>query len=387
MRKKKLRSAAEKINDAAGNLIEVPKNFIKQIKPGKKKKKKSSMKLGMPPGSMIHIGEQKVEKVKITLAEYDAAEEETCEINSVEEIEPYTDTPKVTWVNVCGLHETDFLKQIGEKFNIHPLVLEDILNTETRPKIEITDDYIFIVLKLLNYNPEDKSVESEQVSLILGNTFVFSFLEKNDSIFNPLRERIINQASRVRKSGCDFLFYALMDIIVDNYYLVLEKTDDDIDYLDDSLINNSGQIQIKEIHSLKRRLIALRRNTWPLRELFSQLIREDSKLINETTEPFLRDLLDHTIHVTESIDSFRETANTLMETYLSLSSNKMNEVMKVLTIIATIFIPLTFIVGIYGMNFQHMPELEWEWAYYGVWAIMIAVAVVMLLFFRRKKWL
>lgn len=387
MRKKKLRSAAEKINDAAGNLIEVPKNFIKQIKPGKKKKKKSSMKLGMPPGSMIHIGEQKVEKVKITLAEYDAAEAETCEINSVEEIEPYTDTPKVTWVNVCGLHETDFLKQIGEKFNIHPLVLEDILNTETRPKIEITDDYIFIVLKLLNYNPEDKSVESEQVSLILGNTFVFSFLEKNDNIFNPLRERIINQASKVRKSGCDFLFYALMDIIVDNYYLVLEKTDDDIDYLDDSLINNSGQIQIKEIHSLKRRLIALRRNTWPLRELFSQLIREDSKLINETTEPFLRDLLDHTIHVTESIDSFRETANTLMETYLSLSSNKMNEVMKVLTIIATIFIPLTFIVGIYGMNFQHMPELEWEWAYYGVWAIMIAVAVVMLLFFRRKKWL
>lgn len=387
MRKKKLRFAAEKINDAAGNLIEVPKNFIKQIKPGKKKKKKSSMKLGMPPGSMIHIGEQKVEKVKITLAEYDAAEAETCEINSVEEIEPYTDTPKVTWVNVCGLHETDFLKQIGEKFNIHPLVLEDILNTETRPKIEITDDYIFIVLKLLNYNPEDKSVESEQVSLILGNTFVFSFLEKNDNIFNPLRERIINQASKVRKSGCDFLFYALMDIIVDNYYLVLEKTDDDIDYLDDSLINNSGQIQIKEIHSLKRRLIALRRNTWPLRELFSQLIREDSKLINETTEPFLRDLLDHTIHVTESIDSFRETANTLMETYLSLSSNKMNEVMKVLTIIATIFIPLTFIVGIYGMNFQHMPELEWEWAYYGVWAIMIAVAVVMLLFFRRKKWL
>lgn len=387
MRKKKLRFAAEKINDAAGNLIEVPKNFIKQIKPGKKKKKKSSMKLGMPPGSMIHIGEQKVEKVKITLAEYDAAEAETCEINSVEEIEPYTDTPKVTWVNVCGLHETDFLKQIGEKFNIHPLVLEDILNTETRPKIEITDDYIFIVLKLLNYNPEDKSVESEQVSLILGNTFVFSFLEKNDNIFNPLRERIINQASRVRKSGCDFLFYALMDIIVDNYYLVLEKTDDDIDYLDDSLINNSGQIQIKEIHSLKRRLIALRRNTWPLRELFSQLIREDSKLINETTEPFLRDLLDHTIHVTESIDSFRETANTLMETYLSLSSNKMNEVMKVLTIIATIFIPLTFIVGIYGMNFQHMPELEWEWAYYGVWAVMIAVAVVMLLFFRRKKWL
>ena len=284
------------------------------------------------------------------------------------------------------MHETDFLKQVGEKFNIHPLVLEDILNTETRPKLEITDDYIFIVMKLLSYNPGERMLESEQASFILGKNFVFSFLEKSESVFNPLKERISNQSGRLRKSGCDFLFYALMDIIVDNYYLVLEKTDEEIDSLDDELVNNSDEIEIKEIHGLKRQLISLRRNTWPLRELFTQLIREESELIKETTEPFLRDLLDHTIHVTESVDSFRETANTLMETYLSLASNKMNEVMKVLTVIATIFIPLTFIVGIYGMNFHYMPELEWPWAYFAVWGVMVAVVVVMIIYFRKKKW-
>ncbi len=382
---KTLGKTVEKITEVPKNLIEVPKNIIKQFTP-KSKKKKASMKIGMPPGSMIYVGEQKVEKIKITLTEYDAEGVESCEINSVAEIEPYTDTPKITWVNVCGLHETDFLKQIGEKFNIHPLVLEDILNTETRPKLEITDDYIFIVMKLLSYNSEERTLDSEQVSFLLGKNFVFSFLEKNDSIFNPLKDRITGPAGRLRKSGCDYLFYSLMDIVVDNYYLVLEKTDEEIDLIDDSLINDPDEIEIKEIHGLKRQLISLRRSTWPLRELFTQLIREESKLIKKSTGPFLRDLLDHTIHVTESVDSFRETANTLMETYLSLASNKMNEVMKVLTVIATIFIPLTFIVGIYGMNFQHMPELEWSWAYYAVWGVMIAVVIVMIIYFRKKKW-
>ena len=375
----------KKIGETVSKIADVPKNIIKQLNPINKKKK-ASLKIGMPPGSMIYVGEQKVEKIKITLTEYDSSEVESCEINSVEEVEPYTDTPKVTWVNVCGLHETDFLKQVGEKFNIHPLVLEDILNTETRPKLEIIDDYIFIVMKLLSYNPGERMLESEQASFILGKNFVFSFLEKSESVFNPLKERISNQSGRLRKSGCDFLFYALMDIIVDNYYLVLEKTDEEIDSLDDELVNNSDEIEIKEIHGLKRQLISLRRNTWPLRELFTQLIREESELIKETTEPFLRDLLDHTIHVTESVDSFRETANTLMETYLSLASNKMNEVMKVLTVIATIFIPLTFIVGIYGMNFHYMPELEWPWAYFAVWGVMVAVVVVMIIYFRKKKW-
>ena len=382
---KKIGETVSKIAEVPKNLIEVPKNIIKQFTPAKKKKK-ASMKIGMPPGSMIYVGEQKVEKIKITLTEYDNTEVESCEINSVEEVEPYTDTPGVTWVNVCGLHETEIIKQIGDKFNIHPLILEDILNTESRPKLEITDDYIFIVMKLLNYNPEERTLDSEQVSFILGKNFVFSFLEKNDSIFNPVKERIQNQSGRLRKSGCDFLFYTLMDIVVDNYYLVLEKTDDEIGLLDDALVNNPEKDLIKSIHGLKRQLIALRKNTWPLRELFTQLIREESELIKETTEPFLRDLLDHTIHITESVDSFRETANTLMDTYLSLASNKMNEVMKVLTVIATIFIPLTFIVGIYGMNFNYMPELEWPWAYFAVWGVMVAVVVVMIIYFRKKNW-
>jgi len=385
MLNKKIGETVGKLTEVPKTLIDAPINLIKQIRPGKKKKK-SAMKIGLPPGSMIYVGEQKVEKIKIILTEYDAEEVESCEINSVEEVEPYTDTLKVTWVNVCGLHETDFLKQIGEKFSIHPLVLEDILNTETRPKIEITDEYIFIVIKLLNYNSDEKEINSEQVSFILGKNFVFSFLEKNDTIFNPIKDRISNQSGKVRKSGCDFLFYALIDIVVDNYFLVLEKIDDEVDFLDDLLVHNPEQDLINEIHGLKRQLIALRKNTWPLREIFSGLMREESKLIKETTEPFLRDLLDHTIHVTESVDSFRETANTLMETYLSLASNKMNEVMKVLTVIATIFIPLTFIVGIYGMNFKYMPELEWPWAYFAVWGVMVVITAGLLYFFKKKNW-
>jgi magnesium transporter len=379
-------------NDVMNKLIEVPKtiieapiNLLKQLYPFKKIFKVSK-KIGLPPGSIVYLGEKKVEKVTINLTEYDENNSETYEIKSVAEIDPFTDTPQVTWVSVCGLHETEFLKQVGEKFKIHPLVLEDILNIDTRPKIEITDDYLFIVMKLLIFNPEQKILETEQVSFILGKTFLFSFSEKSDDIFNPIKERIATQLGKIRKRGSDYLLYALMDIVVDHYFLALEKVEERIETLDDEVINNPERSQIESIYNLRNLLLMMRRSIWPLREIVNQLIKDDSDLLEDSIEPYLRDLYDHTIHITESIEQQREITNGLMEIYLSMMSNKMNEVMKVLTVIATIFIPLTFIVGIYGMNFPNMPEMNWPWAYFAVWGVMIGVTFLMLYYFKRKKW-
>lgn len=366
------------------NILDVPVNLIKQLTP--KNRKKTSAKVGLPPGSIIHVGEQKIEKVKITLTEYDEKKVETFEINSVEEIDPYTDTPQVTWVSVSGLHDTELIKQIGEKFNIHPLVLEDILNTETRPKIEMTDDYIFIAMKMLTYNSNESQIDTEQVSFILGNTFVFSFLEKSDNIFNPIKDRITNNFGRVRKQASDYLFYALMDVVVDQYFLLLEQIEQSIESLDDEVITNADRSQIEKIYNLKNKMLLTRRSLWPLRELFTRLIREEPKLINKKIVPYLRDLLDHTIQITETIELQREITNGLMETHLSMMNFKMNEVMKVLTVIATIFIPLTFIVGIYGMNFPNMPEMKWPWAYFALWGVMIGLSLLMLYFFKKKNW-
>jgi len=378
-------------NDVMNKIIEVPKtiieapiNLIKQLTP--KIKKKSTSKIGLPPGSIVYLGERKVEKVTITLTEYDEKDCDQYEIKSVEEIDPFTDTPQVTWVSVCGLHETDFLKQIGEKFKVHPLVLEDILNTDTRPKIEITDDYLFIVMKLVLFNPEKKILETEQVSFILGRTFLFSFSEKTDDIFNPVKERITGQLGKIRKRGSDYLLYTLMDIVVDHYFFALEKVDERIELLDDEVINNTDKSQIENIYHLRNLLLMIRRSIWPSREIVSQLIKDESDLIHESTEPYLRDLYDHTIHINETIEQQREITNGLMEIYLSMMSNRMNEVMKVLTVIATIFIPLTFIVGIYGMNFPNMPEMSWPWAYFALWGVMIGLSVLMLYFFKKKKW-
>ncbi|HEY6437097.1 MAG TPA: CorA family divalent cation transporter, partial [Ignavibacteriaceae bacterium] len=252
-------------NDVINKIIEVPKtiieapiNLLKQLAP--KRKKKTSSKIGLPPGSLVYFGEKKVEKVTMSLTEYDENNCDKYEIKSVEEIDPFTDTPQVTWVSVCGLHETEFLKQVGEKFKVHPLVLEDILNTDTRPKIEITEDYLFVVMKLMTFNAEQKILETEQVSFILGRTFLFSFSEKSDEIFNPVKERVATQLGKFRKRGSDYLLYALMDIIVDHYFLALEKVEERIETLDDEVINNPEKSQIESIYNLRNLLLMMRRS-------------------------------------------------------------------------------------------------------------------------------
>ena len=266
-------------------------------------------------------------------------------------------------------------------------MIEDILNTEQRPKIEIFDNYIFITMKMLTYDKKQNEIQDEQISLILGKHFVLSFQEQEGDVLGPLRDRLNGGAGRLRKLGSDYLMYAIMDIIIDHYFYVLECMDDEINQLEDMVMNTPVQSQLQRIHYLKRELVDFRRAVWPVREVVSTLTREEYNLITRTTEPFLRDLYDHVFNTSEMIESLRDMVSGLMDVYLSNVSNRMNEVMKVLTIIATIFIPLSFFAGIYGMNFEYMPELKWHYSYFILWGFIIIAAGSMVYFFRRKKWL
>jgi magnesium transporter len=349
--------------------------------------KKRSKKAGLPPGTLVHIGEQKAERVKITVIDYDEGRLQEEEIGTVEECFPFKDKPTVTWINVDGIHQVEILELLGDCFGLHPLVLEDILNTDQRPKMEDLSEYLFVVLKTFSYNDQSDEVEPEQISLILGPSFVMSFQEREGDVFNPIRERIRTGKGRIRRMGADYLAYALLDLVVDNYFTVLEQVGEKVEFLEEELVTNPTPETLQTIHNLKREMIFLRKSVWPLREVIGALERGESSLIEESTGIYLRDVYDHTIQVIDTIETFRDMISGMLDIYLSSVSNRMNEVMKVLTIIATIFIPLTLVAGIYGMNFQYMPELGWRWGYPVVWLAMLVIGALMLVYFRRKKWL
>lgn len=349
--------------------------------------KRRSYKAGLPPGSLVHIGKRKVEKTRITIIDYDEGQFQEKKAETIEECFPFKDKPTVTWVNIDGVHDVDIVEKIGRHFGAHPLVLEDIVNTGQRPKMEDFEDYIFIVLKMITYDEKTSEMYSEQVSIILGKNFVISFQERQGDVFDPIRDRIRNSKGRIRKAGADYLTYALLDATVDGYFIVLENLGERIEILENEVIENPTSETLQVINSLKREMILLRRSVWPLREVIGALDRGGSALIHEATGTYLRDVYDHTIQVADTIDSYRDMIIGTRDTYLSSLSNRMNEVMKVLTIIATIFIPVTFIAGIYGMNFQFMPELGWRWSYFIVWGVIVAVAVTMIAYFRKKTWI
>ncbi|MHC4654444.1 MAG: magnesium/cobalt transporter CorA [Planctomycetota bacterium] len=358
-----------------------------------KSTKRRSKKAGLPPGTLIHIGEKKEEVVRIIYLDYDEQNFEEKQVAKIEECFSFKTTPTLTWINIDGLHDVKLIEKLGKQFELHPLILEDILNTGQRPKLEDFDKYIFIVLKMLSYDDEKESIEAEQVSLVLGKNFVISFQERIGDVFQQIRDRIRNAKGRIRKMGPDYLCYALIDAIVDNYFAILEKVGEKIESMEEELIADPSEKTLHEIHKLKREMISLRKSVWPLREMISGLQRIESSLVNESTGVYFRDVYDHTIQVIDIVESFRDMISGMLDIYLSSISNKMNTVMKVLTIIATIFIPLTFIAGIYGMNFNpekspfNMPELNWYWGYPAVGLVMVAVVVIMLIYFRRKKWL
>ena len=349
--------------------------------------KKKSKKVGLPPGTIVHIGNKRMEKVKINIIDYNEEHFQEKEVKSAGECFPYKDKSTITWINIDGVHEIKVIEEIGKLFNLHSLILEDIVDTDQRPKIKDFRDYIFIILKMLYCDKKSNEMKVEQVSLILGKNYVISFQEREGDVFDFIRDRIRNNIGRIRKLGADYLVYSLMDAIVDNYFTIIEKLDEEIENLEDRVISQPNPANVQAIHKLKRDLIFLRKSVLPLREVISILERGESPLVLESTNLYLRDVYGHTIQVMDTVESLRDIISGILDIYLSSINTRMNEIMKVLTIIATIFIPLTFITGIYGMNFQYMPEIKWFWGYPLILSVMLIIGIVMVIFFKRKKWM
>ena len=352
-----------------------------------KKKKKRISKLGLPPGTMIHVGERKVESTGIEYFGYDAENLSEKSLNSIEQIVSVTDKERITWINITGLHDTVLFEKIQHYFNIHPLVMEDILNTEQRTKVEIHENYMFVVLKMITFDRKFLNINKEQVSFILSKNLLLTFQEQPGDLFDPIRARIRDNKGRIRKSGPDYLLYCLMDVLTDHYFSVLEELGEQVESLEEMIYDNPHSSVVKELHHLKRQFVTLHKAVWPMRELIGAILKEEGIIINSETFPFFKDIADHIIQIIDAIYNFREIVSGLMDLYLSMVSIRMNEVMKVLTIIATIFIPLSFMTGIYGMNFEFMPELKWHWGYPAAWVAMIIIGIFFIMWFKRKKML
>lgn len=342
---------------------------------------------GTAPGTLVHTGPQKMEQVRVSLLDYDEQELTEREPESISQVFPLRDSPTVTWVNVDGLHDVALVQEVGDHFGIHPLVLEDVLSVGQRPKAEEYESFLYVVLPMLGWNAEGGHIEEEQVSLVLGPNWVFTFQERVGDHFEPVRDRLRQAKGRIRARGADYLAYALIDAIVDHYFQVLEAIGGATEELELEVLEDPTPMTMQRLHHLKREMVVMRRAVWPLRDMVNGLVRTDSTLVQQTTRVFLRDVYDHAIQIIDSVESLRDVISGILDLYLSNLSNRTNEVMKVLTIMATIFIPLTFVAGVYGMNFEHMPELSVPWAYGAVWGVMILMALVMLAFFRRKGWL
>ncbi len=349
--------------------------------------KKSTKKAGLPSETLVYTGEKKDEQIKVHIIDYDEANFIEQELTEVEACIPYKNKPTVTWVNVDGVHNVPLLEKLGDCFGLHRLVMEDILNTDQRPKMEDFGEYLYIVFKMLS-SGKNGDIVTEQISLILGANFVISFQEGIEGdVFNLIRERLRNGKGRIRKMGADYLAYSLLDAVVDNYFVVLEKFGDKIESIETELIENPTQKTVQKIYQLKREMIFLHNVVWPLREVVGGMGKNESLLIKASTAPYLRDVYDHVIHIIDSVDIYREMLSSMLDMYLSSVSNRLNEVMKVLTVISLIFMPLTFLAGVYGMNFKYMPELEWRYGYFASLLLMLGIAVLMFFYFKRKKWL
>lgn len=348
---------------------------------GKKRKK-----AGEPPGVLSKNEDIIEEDVKISYIDYDKDNHQEKEMTDIDECFKLKESPTISWINVEGLSDIELIDKMGKIFEIHPLIQEDIVHTHQRPKIEEHEKTLYIVLKMLNYNESTQEIESEQISIVLGENYVITFQERQGDVFEPIRTRLRNELGRIRSMGADYLAYALIDIIVDNYFIILEKVSDRIEIIEEELVNQPSEDTLTEIYALKNEMIFLRKSVWPLREVVNRLEKNEIQFITQSVKLYLRDVYDHTIQVIETVETLRDMLGGMLDIYLSSISNKMNEVMKVLTIIATIFIPLTFIAGIYGMNFEYMPELGWRNGYFIVLIVMLAIAGYMVYFFKKKDW-
>lgn len=352
-----------------------------------KKKKRKYDAHNHPPGTIIYKGKKETSTTRLEIFNYNSEKVERLESGSVEDAFNLTNPNSIIWINLNGLSDTGAIEKLGTHYNIHPLILEDIANTDQRPKIDEFEDYLFIAFKMI-YFEDDKKLTYEHISMIVGNGYVLTFQESDGDVFDHLRERILNNKGRIRTVGADYLAYTIMDAVVDNYLSVVESFGDHIEELETSLFESETDDDVPaEIQKYKRRILKLRRSILPFREVVNRLEKLELPLIDKRTQSYIRDLYDHILQVSESIDLYREMIWGLMDMHMNILSNKMNEVMKVLTIIATIFIPLTFIAGIYGMNFDNIPELHYKNGYFVLIGVMVVIFLFMLLYFRRKKWL
>jgi magnesium transporter len=357
------------------------------MKKSRKLFKTRSAKEGMPPGSLIHIGEAPVDSSSISVFEYNEHGMNERRSKSLDSSLHSLPEKNIIWLDIEGVHQVDTISSIGEFFNLHPLVLEDIVSTVQRPKVEDYDDYLFIVVKML-LPLADGDFASEQLSLVLGKGFVLTFQEgiRGDA-FEPVRERIRTGKGKIRSMGADYLAYTLLDAVVDRYFTVLELFGERLINIEDDIALHPHPRTQVQLNDLKKEVIYLRKSIWPLREVLSFLERDDTELITDSTRLFMRDVHDHSVQAIDTIETFRDLLSGMLDLYLSTLSNRTNEIMKFLTIIGTIFIPLTFVVGLYGMNFKYMPELEWHYGYFAVLALMLIITLGMILYFKHRRWL
>ena len=349
---------------------------------------KRSEKAGLAPGSLVHVGKPRAEKPRLTAMVYDASQLLEEELETIGDVFPLCEAPSVTWINVDGIHQVKMVEELGERLGLHPLVLEDILNPEQRPKMEDLGDYLYVVLRMLDWDDARGEMTTEQMSVLVGANYVVSLQEHpGGDVLDPIRVRIRGGKGRMREEGPDYLAYTILDGVVDRYFGVLESLGEKVEDLEGELVTNPGRDALQKLHHLKREMIYMRKAVWPLREVVAGLERSESPLIRKSTHPYLRDVYDHAIQVMDAVETLRDMLSGMLDIYLSSLSNRMNEVMKVLTIFASIFAPLTFIAGVYGMNFRYLPELTWRWAYPALWLVMLTIGLVMLWFFRRKRWL
>lgn len=382
--KKSVRKATRRINSLFSTATGItPKNVQRKLP-------------GQAPGTLVHTGIRKLDEILLTVHDFDEEHFSSFPIKKIEKSEPYLNDESKTWIQVRGLHDIDKLQAIWEYFGLHPLVQEDIVNTAQRPKIEPYPNHVFFVIRMITHTSEEDNpsdLKTEQISIVLGKNYVLSFQESDDSVFDPVIKRLELEGTRLRKLGPDYLAYALIDTLVDHYYQALDLIGESIEALEEQIVRDPRDQQLQKIHSMRRDLIFFRKSVWSLRDGINSLIRDESPLINDEVKVFLRDVYDHVIQVIDSIEHSRELIYSLYDMYMSGLSHRMNEVMKVLTIIATIFIPLTFIAGIYGMNFNpdaspySMPELNWYYGYPIFLGVMFIISILMVIFFRRKGWM
>ncbi len=352
----------------------------------KKNHKRLSKKAGLPPGTPVHIGRENNSDINIELLVYSEESAELIKLSNISECKPFLAENKICWIHIDGVHNTTILEDVGEIFNIHPLVLEDIANTQHRPKYEEVGKNMFFTLKHFEYEQNDMVLDIEQLSIVVGANYILTFREKPGDLYAKIRERLLNGLSKARSRKTDYLFYLLVDTIVDSYYEAIEKLEDKIEDMEEEVIDDKKGFDLHSLQLARRELILFLKAVFPLRESLGKIIRRESTQIDDATIVFFSDVYDHTIHIIETIETQRDILSGLLDIFLSANSNKMNSVMKVLTIIATIFIPITFLAGVYGMNFKFFPELGWEYGYAIFWLICLISVGTMIYYFKRQKW-